>query len=32
MADAKLRLQGTETNLLLSGTIMVTRFCDQPEP
>ena len=30
MADAKLRLQGTETNLLLSGNILVTRFAISP--
>jgi translocation and assembly module TamB len=30
MADAKLRLQGTETNLLLSGNILVTRFSISP--
>jgi len=30
MADAKLRLQGTETNLLLSGNVMVTRFSISP--
>lgn len=30
MADAKLRLQGTETNLLLSGNVLVTRFAISP--
>ena len=30
MADAKLRLQGTETNLLLSGNVLVTRFSISP--
>ena len=30
MADAKLRLQGTETNLLLSGNVVVTRFSISP--
>ena len=30
MADGKLRLQGTETNLVLSGTILVTRFSISP--
>lgn len=30
MADAKLRLQGTETNLLLSGSVLVTRFSISP--
>jgi translocation and assembly module TamB len=30
MADAKLRLQGTETNLLLSGSVVVTRFSISP--
>ncbi len=30
MADAKLRLQGTETNLLLSGSILMTRFSISP--
>ncbi len=30
MADAKLRLQGTETNLLLSGSIVMTRFSISP--
>jgi translocation and assembly module TamB len=30
MADAKLRLQGTETNLLLSGSVLLTRFSISP--
>jgi translocation and assembly module TamB len=30
MADAKLRLQGTDTNLLLSGNVLVTRFAISP--
>jgi translocation and assembly module TamB len=30
MADAKLRLQGTETNLLLSGNVLLTRFSISP--
>jgi len=30
MADAKLRLQGTETSLLLSGNVLVTRFAISP--
>jgi translocation and assembly module TamB len=30
MADAKLRLQGSENNLLLSGSILVTRFSISP--
>ena len=30
MADAKLRLQGTESNLLLSGSVVVTRFSISP--
>ncbi len=30
MANAKFRLQGTETNLLLSGSVLVTRFSISP--
>jgi translocation and assembly module TamB len=30
MADARLKLQGTETNLLLSGNVLVTRFAISP--
>ena len=30
MADAKLRLQGTETSLLLSGNVLLTRFSISP--
>jgi translocation and assembly module TamB len=30
MADAKLRVQGTETNLLLSGNVVLTRFSISP--
>ncbi|AXC15187.1 hypothetical protein ACPOL_5943 [Acidisarcina polymorpha] len=30
MANASLRLQGTETNLLLSGNVLVTRFSISP--
>jgi translocation and assembly module TamB len=31
LADANLRLQGTQTNLLLSGNVMITRFATSPD-
>ncbi len=31
LADADLRLQGTQTNLLLSGNVMITRFATSPD-
>lgn len=31
LADADLHLQGTQTNLLLSGNVMITRFATSPD-
>ena len=31
LADASLRLQGSENNLLLSGNVLITRFATSPE-
>ncbi len=31
LADANLRLQGTQTNLLLSGNVLITRFATSPD-
>ncbi len=31
LADANLRLQGTQTNLLLSGNVTITRFATSPD-